>query len=288
MPLRLKGFSFGRLSGRLLGALSENADQVAAASDQIAQANTIIADGASLQASSLEEISAAMTEMSAMVARNADHAAESSQVAAGTLATAEEGRNAMYEMMVGIGEIKDSTDEMSKIIKSIDEIAFQTNLLALNAAVEAARAGDAGRGFAVVAEEVRRLAGRSAEAARSTAELITVAGTSVDKGVTASEVFVATLEEIIAGIDRMEMLSREVAEANNQQAEGIRQITQGLTDLDHVVQNNAATTEQTASACHELSSHSARLRALVASLAGRGAPAAAEPHGACAGLEDRP
>ena len=277
-----------RALNHAIDRLTSGSAAITRASQQIAESSDTVGHSANTQAASLQETHASLADLNSSARENSQLSKDVSARAGEALSATREGQSAMGRMSDSIMRIKSSADETAAILKSIDEIAFQTNLLALNAAVEAARAGDAGRGFAVVAEEVRRLAGRSAEAARSTAELITVAGTSVDKGVTASEVFVATLEEIIAGIDRMEMLSREVAEANNQQAEGIRQITQGLTDLDHVVQNNAATTEQTASACHELSSHSARLRALVASLAGRGAPAAAEPHGACAGLEDRP
>ncbi len=246
--------------------LSLGADQVSAASEQIALANTHSAEGASQQAGNLEEISASMTEMTATVSTNAKNASEAGEVATSTLTAAESGRETMYEMMGSIGEIKDSTDEMSRIIKNIDEIAFQTNLLALNAAVEAARAGDSGRGFAVVADEVRNLAGRSAEAAKSTAILITQTVTHADKGVTSSEAFAATLEEIIAGIDQMEMLTREVATASNKQSDGVNQINEGLTSLDQIVQASAATTEETASACHQLSSQAGQFRSVVTAM----------------------
>ncbi|MCB1185015.1 hypothetical protein KDM41_16425, partial [bacterium] len=119
------------------------------------------------------------------------------------------------------------------------------------------------KGFAVVADEVRNLAGRSAEAAQSTANLITQAVRNADRGVTASEAFVATLEEVITGIDRMEGLTRDVAEATGKQSEGIRQINEGLASLDQIVQANAATTEQTASACHELSTQAGQFRSVV-------------------------
>ena len=165
-----------------------------------------------------------------------------------------------------IGQIKDSTRQMSQIISTIDEIAFQTNLLALNAAVEAARAGDAGRGFAVVAEEVRALAGRSAQAAQSTAELIQTAVGNANIGVSASEAFVATLEEIITGIDRLNGLSQEVAGATRDQARGIERINGGLAGLDQVVQNNAASSEETAAGCQELSDEAERLATTVGRL----------------------
>jgi methyl-accepting chemotaxis protein len=246
--------------------LERGSRHVATASSQIASANTQIADGASMQAANLEEISASLTEMSGMVTANAEHAEEAGTTAVNTQQAAETGRTALYAMMESIGEIKDSTDKMSRIIRTIDEIAFQTNLLALNAAVEAARAGDAGRGFAVVADEVRGLAGRSAQAAQSTAELIHAAVTNADTGVSASEAFVATLEEIITGIDRLNDLSQQVAGATREQARGIEQINRGLAGLDQVVQNNAASSEQTAAGCQELNDEAEQLAVTVGRL----------------------
>ena len=239
--------------------LTIGSGQVADASEQIAVANTLVAQGAGQQAASLQEISASLAEMSGMVARNAEHAEEAGATAVATQEAAETGRTALYAMMESIGEIKNSTDQMARIIKTIDGIAFQTNLLALNAAVEAARAGDAGRGFAVVAGEVRILAGRSAEAAQSTAELIHAAVRNADSGVGASEAFVATLEEINCGIDRLNDLSQQVAGATREQSRGIVQITTGLTTLDQVVQDNAASTEETASSCQELTALAGQL-----------------------------
>jgi methyl-accepting chemotaxis protein len=168
--------------------------------------------------------------------------------------------------MESIGEIKESTDKMAKVVKTIDGIAFQTNMLALNAAVEAAHAGDAGRGFSVVATEVRALAGRSAEAARSTGDLILVAVRSAEASVAASEAFVATLEEIISGIDRMNDLSQQVAGATREQSSGISRINQGLAGLDQVVQENAASTEETASSCQELTAQAEQLAQTIGKL----------------------
>jgi len=266
----------GRALGRLAAPLASTYDDlargtrhVASASAQIAAANAQIAEGASVQAANLEEISASLTEMSGMVAANAEHAGEAGETAVNTQQAAEAGRTALYAMMESIGEIKDSTDKMARIIRTIDEIAFQTNLLALNAAVEAARAGDAGRGFAVVADEVRGLAGRSAQAAQTTAELIHAAVGNAETGVNASEAFVATLEEIITGIDRLNDLSQQVAVATQEQARGIEQINRGLSGLDQVVQNNAASSEQTAASCAELNDEAEQLAATVGRLTTR-------------------
>ena len=258
------------------GDLARTTRQVAEASNQIAAANAHMALGAGQQAASLQEIAASLAEMSGMVARNAGHAEEAGATAQATQEAAETGRSALYSMMESVGEIKESTDQMARIIKTIDGIAFQTNLLALNAAVEAARAGDAGRGFAVVATEVRNLAARCAEAAQSTAEFIHAAVRNADTGVVASEAFVATLEEIITGIDRLNGLSQQVAAATGEQALGIRQINEGLSGLDQVVQDNAAGTEQTAAGCQELSGLAEQLVEAVDRLAGGGRRRAAD------------
>ncbi|MBK8165685.1 MAG: hypothetical protein IPK64_06910 [bacterium] len=257
--------------------LARATEQVAGASGHIAAANAHMAQGAGQQAASLQEIAAALVEISGMVERNSEHAGEAGATAVMTQNAAESGRTALYAMMEAVGEIKDSTDQMARIVKTIDGIAFQTNLLALNAAVEAARAGESGRGFAVVASEVRNLAGRSAEAAQSTAELIHAAVRNADTGVGASEAFVATLEEIITGIDRLNDLAQQVATATGEQSHRIRQITEGLADLDHVVQDNAASTEETAASCQELSGLAAQLVGSVGRLGGLGrGPAAAD------------
>jgi len=256
--------------------LSRGSRQVAAASSQIAMANTHVAHGASQQAASLQEIAASLTEMSGMVGRNAEHAEEAGTTAVSTQEAAESGRTALYAMMESIGEIKDSTDGMSRVIKTIDAIAFQTNMLALNAAVEAAHAGDAGRGFSVVASEVRLLAGRTSEAARSTAELIQTAVRHAETGVSASEAFVATLEEIVTGIDRLNDLSQQVSGATREQARGIAQINQGISGLDEVVQGNAASTQETAASCLELTQQAEQLAQAVGRLSSwHGTPTAA-------------
>ncbi len=247
--------------------LSLGSQQVAAASSQIASANANVAHGASRQAASLQEITASLTEIAGVIQRNAEHAEEAGSTANSTQEAAATGRAALYSMMDSIGEIKESTDKMAKVVKTIDGIAFQTNMLALNAAVEAAHAGDAGRGFSVVATEVRALAGRSAEAARSTGDLILVAVRSAEASVTASEAFVATLEEIISGIDRLNDLSQQVAGATREQSSGIARINQGLAGLDQVVQDNAASTEETASSCEELTAQAEQLAQSVDKLA---------------------
>jgi methyl-accepting chemotaxis protein len=179
---------------------------------------------------------------------------------------AEGGNAAMDRMARAIADIKVSSDETAHIVKTIDEIAFQTNLLALNAAVEAARAGDAGKGFAVVAEEVRGLARRSAEAAKTTSRMIEEAQQNADKGVASSEDVRKVLASIITLVEKVSILIREVATAGNNQAKGIEQINTAVSQLDQVTQANAASSEEAAAASEQLSAQAMELNELVGQL----------------------
>jgi methyl-accepting chemotaxis protein len=172
----------------------------------------------------------------------------------------------MGRMSTAIEDIKKSSDETAKIIKTIDEIAFQTNLLALNAAVEAARAGEAGKGFAVVAEEVRNLAQRSAEAARNTADMIEGSVKNADNGVTISGEVATLLDEIAGNNGKVNDLVGEIAAASNEQAQGIDQINTAVGQMDQVTQSNAANAEESASASEELSAQAEALSGMVVQL----------------------
>jgi methyl-accepting chemotaxis protein len=251
---------------RIIEGLSAGAEQTASASGQVSSASQSLAEGASEQAASIEETTASLEQMTAGVKGNAENAGQAEDVSTRARKDADKGSEAMTRMNQAINQIKVAADETSKIIKTIDEIAFQTNLLALNAAVEAARAGEAGKGFAVVAEEVRNLAQRSAEAAKNTADLI---GGSVDKaesGVGIAEEVGKALGAIVEGSRTLNDLITQISSASNEQAQGIEQINLAVTQMDQVTQNNAANAEESASAAEELSSQAEELNRMVRDL----------------------
>ena len=248
-------------------SLSQGALQVAAASGQVSSSSQSLAEGASEQAASLEEISSSVEELASMTKRNAD-SAQSGKVSSGQArAAAETGASEMEQMQTAMNAIQQSSNDISKIIKTIDEIAFQTNILALNAAVEAARAGEAGAGFAVVADEVRSLAQRSAVAAKETADKIDDATKRSAQGVEISSRVATGLQQILAKAREVDQLVGEIATASHEQSEGISQINMAISQMDKVTQSNAASAEETASAAEELNAQSEELRATSQELA---------------------
>ncbi len=251
---------------RVIEALTGGAVQVNDASGQVAGSSQALAEGASAQASSLEESSAALEEMASMTRQSAESAGRAHALMGETGRLVERGVGVMRRMAGTMGRIQASSGQTTKIIKTIDEIAFQTNLLALNAAVEAARAGDAGKGFAVVAEEVRNLARRSAEAAKSTAELIAESSRQADEGVGVSSDMARDLTEIQASAGKVATLIAEIASASKEQAQGIEQVNTAVSEMDKVVQANAAHAEESASAAQELESQSRDLDERIADL----------------------
>ncbi|MCS6243691.1 MAG: chemotaxis protein [Opitutus sp.] len=247
--------------------LSQGSLQVAAAAGQVSSASQSLAEGSSEQAASLEEISSSIEELASMTKRNADNAQSGKTSSGQARVAAEAGAAEMERMQSAMNAIQQSSNDISKIIKTIDEIAFQTNILALNAAVEAARAGESGAGFAVVADEVRSLAQRSALAAKETADKIADACTRSTQGVELSLKVASGLQQILEKSREVDRLVSEVATASNEQSEGIAQINTAVSQMDKVTQSNAANAEETASAAEELNAQSEELRNAAAQLA---------------------
>jgi len=249
-----------------MAQMHEFTERTADASVQISTSSQSLADGASQQAASLEETSASLEEMAGMTRRNAEAAQTAKQAATQTRGTVEAGAAGMQRMNAAMEGIKSGSDEIAKIIKTIDEIAFQTNILALNAAVEAARAGEAGAGFAVVAEEVRALAQRSATAAKETAEKIEAALAKSVEGARTSAEVTGLLTEIVEQVRKMDGLVAEIATASAEQSEGIAQVNKAVAAMDKITQSNASTAEESAAAAEQLSSQSRELKVVVEQL----------------------
>ena len=246
--------------------LSSGSGLVASASGQVASASRQLAEGASEQAASIEETSSSLEEMSSMTRQNADNADHANKLMTGTKETIAMAGQSMERLTASMGEISRASEETSKIIKTIDEIAFQTNLLALNAAVEAARAGEAGAGFAVVADEVRNLAMRAAEAAKNTASLIEGTVKKVREGSELVDKTGEEFREVTVSVGKSGELVGEITAASSEQAQGIEQINKAVSEMDQVVQQNAASAEEAASASEELNSQAFQMKEFVAEL----------------------
>ena len=246
--------------------LSAGADQTSSAANQVSAASQSLAEGSSEQAASLEETSSSLEEMASMTKRNTENAQRAKELANQARQAGDVGTNDMQAMMRAMEDIKNSSNDIAKIIKTIDEIAFQTNILALNAAVEAARAGEAGMGFAVVADEVRNLAQRCAQAAKETASKIEDAVAKSGYGVDICSKVAKSLDEIVTKARQVDELAAEVASASQEQSQGIDQVNSAVSQMDKVTQANAANAEESASAAEELNAQADTLKEAVQEL----------------------
>jgi methyl-accepting chemotaxis protein len=255
--------SIGIPVSRIIKTLASGAEKMSYSAQQVSEASQALAEGSTEQASSLEETSASLEEMSSMTRNNAENAQQANSLSQEASRFAAEGNASTRQMMDAMARISSSSDETSKIIKTIDEIAFQTNLLALNAAVEAARAGEAGKGFAVVAEEVRSLALRAAEAAKNTTSLIEGSVKNTRDGSDIASKMSKALDEIAVHSQKVTSLIAEIAAASQEQAQGIDQVNTAVGTLDTVTQRTAANAEESASAAQELNYLSTTIHKMV-------------------------
>ncbi len=277
-------FRISRRLQALSDGLSHLADDIFSRAEGFSSASTHLSDGASRQAASLEETSASLEEIAKVTGQNAADAGKTKTLAAQTRGAADTGAADMEQMTKAMDEIKASSDDISKIIKTIDEIAFQTNILALNAAVEAARAGEAGAGFAVVADEVRSLAQRSAQAARETANRIEDSIARSNRGVEISAKVAGSLGEMVQKTREVDTLVNGIARASQEQSTGIGELKQAVGQISEVTQSTAGHADESATGARELIRQAAGLRAsvdqlnvfvgLTASVSGRPAGAA--------------
>lgn len=246
-----------------LGQINQASDQVSSGSDQVSSGAQALSQGATEQASSVEELAATINEISQQVKENAGSANIASDKMTTTSEDIANSNEKMQELIAAMGNISRTSQEIGKVIKTIEDIAFQTNILALNAAVEAARAGAAGKGFAVVADEVRNLASKSAEAAKSTTVLIGSSISAVESGTQLADDTAKSLSSVVNIANEVAVIVERISRASGEQANAITQVTMGVDQISSVVQTNSATAEESAAASEELSGQAQMLKQLV-------------------------
>jgi methyl-accepting chemotaxis protein len=252
------------MTNNILNQIIASSEQVSNGSKQIADGAQSLAQGSTEQAATLEQLSASIYDISVKTQENADRTSNASHLADEIMKNAEKGNKQMEQMIIAVNEINQANQNISKVIKTIDDIAFQTNILALNAAVEAARAGTAGKGFAVVAEEVRNLATKSAESAKDTGNLIANSMEKAELGTRIASETAESLNEIVSGISESAKIIADISKSSDEQSGAVNQINNAIGGVTQVVQQNSATAEQSAAASEEMSGQSAVLEDLVA------------------------
>lgn len=246
-----------------MSSINQASEQIASGAEQLAVGAQSLAQGSTEQASSIEELSSAITEIAENVKVNAQHAGEASERVEDVHTKVEVSNQYMKDMVEAMANINDSSNQIEKIVKTIEDISFQTNILALNASVEAARAGTAGKGFSVVADEVRNLASKSADAVKDTAKLIGNSRQQVEKGTVIADNTEKALQEVVQSIQVVSENVGQISKASTHQADRIDQVTQSVNQISGVVQTNSATAEESAAASEELSGQSQVLKELV-------------------------
>lgn len=255
-----------KLSAQLsdtLRQINQSADQVSAGAEQVSAGAQALSQGATEQASAIEELAATINDISGKIIATADRAGDVHSQSSETGREVEQCNEQMLELVNAVRDIGESSSQIGKIIKTIEDIAFQTNILALNAAVEAARAGTAGKGFTVVADEVRNLASKSAEASKSTSVLIEGSARSVEKGMKIADETAASLQKAVISTENTVKAVDKITEATAEQSQAVSQVTQGMDQISSVVQTNSATAEESAAASEELSGQAVILKELV-------------------------
>ena len=259
-------FALLNLSDRLtdlIGNIQQSSDFVSSSAKNVASGAQNLTEGSMAQASSIEELSATINDISTRVKLNAENAGKVDSEAQISRTELSKSDGQMQEMKQSMNNINEKSTEISKIIKTIDDIAFQTNILALNAAIEAARAGEAGKGFAVVADEVRNLAQKSAEAAKNTTVLIDETVKAVEMGTNLADSTAVSLHQVVEGQDSLSTLISKIARASEEQSQAIAQVTTGIDQISGVVQQNSATAEESSAASSELNAQAEKLRAQI-------------------------
>lgn len=246
-----------------LANVDQASNQLLSGAGEVASGAQSLAQGATEQASSIQELSETITSISDAIKENSENAAEASEKANAAGAEVQEVNTMMSELVSAMHEISEFSGETKKIVKTIEDIAFQTNILSLNAAIEAARAGAAGKGFAVVAEEVRNLAGKSAEAAKNTTRIIESTVNSIVSGNQLCAEVAEKMNKVGETAGKVTVINNKIADSSKKAADSIVKVTIGVDQISNVVQTNSATSEQSAAASEELSSQANMLKELV-------------------------